>query len=160
MNFIKLLLVSLVSFFTIAAFASDGNLVGNAGDVYVGEFKAIAKDIVSDFKNRRLKSKHFNPIDLEKMVNETFVSSEENLFLWNSENETYVEVDAINFYPTHKWIKINRSRWRIMASERLKYMLVLHEYLVLMGLPDLSYDLSSSFYFDRPARVQFFIPFF
>lgn len=158
MNFMKMILMSFILFFTFSAFASGGNLVGNAGDIYVGEFKAIAKDIVSDFKIRRLKSKHFSPLDLEKMVNETLVSSEENLFLWNSENGTYVEVDAINFYPTNKWIKINRSRWRVMVSEKLKYMLVLHEYLVLMGLPDLNYDLSSSFYFDRPTRVPFIIP--
>lgn len=59
------------------------------------------------------------------MVNEILINSEENLFLWNFENGMHLEIDATNFYPKNKWIKIDGSLWRVIVSEKLKHILVL-----------------------------------
>ena len=76
------------TFFILMLFASTlavsgGNLVGNAGDPYTAEFNAIAKSMLTRFQSRSLKSKFIRAAELEKAITETFVSSQDHLYLWN-----------------------------------------------------------------------------
>jgi hypothetical protein len=114
---------------------------GNAGDIYTAEFILTARDILPRLK--LLPQSEIAEIDLNRLagaVANTTVHSEEKLEL------NGYEVDAKN-YPDKvpAQIIMSRSRWRTLrtpqeTSNRL--MLVLHEYLFVIGIDDTQFRLS------------------
>ncbi len=150
MTTLKIICFSWLLLFSTVAF-SGGNVVGNGGDPFVAEFKGIARDILKQLKVGALPIKVINAEDFETIINETFVSSQDQLFLWNDILGKNIEVDAINYFPNHKWIEISRTRWIALKSLERRYNLVLHEYLVIMGLPDKNNEISSKY---RVGKAQ------
>jgi hypothetical protein len=56
-----------------------------------------------------------------------------------------MERDAVNYFPTKRLIKLNRSRWRELrrpTETQARLRLVLHEYLWISGVDDTNYELS------------------
>jgi hypothetical protein len=118
---------------------------GNAGDVYSAEFILTGTDLVQRIQNSGLPvSDLVDPALLRAAILKTTVHSEERVY-----NRGY-EVDAVNL-PNEKKIVINRSRWRDLRKSnetRNRYLLVLHEYLYLMGINDTGFRYSAG-YIDR-----------
>lgn len=133
-----LLLLTLLPSFALAR-ATDGWENGNAGDTYTAEFILTARDLTERMK--LLPQSELTVIDLNALagviLNAT-VHSEEKLML------NGYEVDAINI-PAKQEIKISRSRWRVLrqpSETTQRLMLVLHEYLFLVGVDDTQFRVS------------------
>lgn len=112
---------------------------GNAGDIYTAEFILTARDILPRLK--LLPQSEIAEIDFNRLagaVLNTKVHSEEKLEL------NGYEVDAKN-YPDRGEIILSRSRWRVLRTPQEttnRLMLVLHEYLFLIGINDTQFRLS------------------
>lgn len=118
---------------------------GNAGDVYSAEFILTGTDLVQRIENSGLPVADLvDPAGFRAAILKTTVHSEERVF-----NRGF-EVDAVNL-PDERKIVINRSRWRELRKStetRNRYLLVLHEYLYLMGIDDGGFRYST-IYIDR-----------
>lgn len=123
--------------FVAPAFAGWDN--GNAGDTYTAEFILTARDVAERMK--LLPTSELQGIDINALIGaiaNTKVHSMESLQLDGH------EVDAIN-YPSAGQILLSRARWRTLraAPETTdRAMLVLHEYLFMIGVDDSQFQRS------------------
>jgi len=119
--------------------ATDGWENGNAGDTFSAEFILTARDLVQRMK--LLPPSELGEINLNSLAGAVLsakVHSEETLLL-----DGY-EVDAIN-YPARQEIVLSRTRWRALrqpSETTQRLMLVLHEYLFLVGIDDTQFRFS------------------
>lgn len=115
-----------------------GHTEGNGGDGYVLEFKAMAQQWLSFLRQNSLAENL--GIDLEQfektLAKMNFSSVDHILYIRN------VPKDVKNYYPNNDDLVISRPRWRSLLESQ-KFLIVLHEVLVVMGLPDLRYEISS-----------------
>lgn len=133
----------LLAFLTLLAPQAQARALGwdngNAGDTYTAEFILTARDILPRLK--LLPQSEIAEIDLNRLAGAvlgTKVHSEEKLEL------NGYEVDAKN-YPDRGEILVSRSRWRVLRTPQEttnRLMLVLHEYLFLIGIDDTQFRLS------------------
>lgn len=130
------LLFALVLLLCTAISALAGNELGNGGDLVSQEFIAAGRKLVEE-----LRAKPDSRIpDLERLataVEKVKVTSSGHLTLHGA------EVDAIN-YPEEQEIDVNRPRWEVSNPEK-RASLVLHEYLGVIQVPDLHYEISGSY---------------
>jgi hypothetical protein len=118
------------------AFGAEGNELGNGGDLVSQEFIAAGRRLVDDL---RAKPDPRIP-DVDKLaaaVEAVKVTSTSSLTLHGA------EVDAIN-YPEELEIDVNRPRWQAASPEK-HASLVLHEYLGIIQVNDLHYEISGSY---------------
>lgn len=153
----QLKIVILGACFSLLVMGNGGNLVGNSGDPYTAEFRFIARSILKQFKAGELRPGDIDTKQLENIIESAVVTSKKDLFLWNDRLQRSVEVDAINYFPNFLWIEISRSRWKALQVTEHKKALVLHEYLMLMGVPDKTYAVSSRYFF-KSNRPPIMIP--
>ncbi|MBT3234787.1 MAG: hypothetical protein HN353_02440 [Bdellovibrionales bacterium] len=133
------LLITLCWMVTSVAMGKIGQ-EGHGGDIVVAEFILRAKNISQQFEKIEqefLPDSEFALL-FKEAVESTKISSAEHVYLDN------VEVDAIN-YPDleESMIVIGRNRWldqRITPFAR--NLLVIHEYLSIIGYRDIQYALS------------------
>lgn len=111
---------------------------GNAGDTVASEFILTGRDILLRlellFENNK---PVFDTTNLRAAVSATEVVSEEHVFLDGFER------DAVNYYPSKRLIKVNRSRWnqlRRSTETKARLRLVLHEYLWISGVDDTRFE--------------------
>lgn len=135
MKLLKWSLVTAALITSASAFAVEGTDRGNGGDEYAKLFINQGADIAEALTQ--------NPIpgvdarELMQAVQNTFVNSQERLFLRGD------EVDAIN-YPDARKILVSRTGWdRMSSSPHRRAFLVLHEYLGIIGIDDARYQVSS-----------------
>lgn len=135
MRSLFLLFTLIVSF--NSAFAGWEN--GNAGDTVAAEFIMTARHAVERMK--LLPHSELTELDLDKLsgaILNTKVHSREQLFLRG------YEVDAIND-PESRQIVVNRSRWKLLrvpTETANRLMLVIHEYLYIIGIDDNQFRVS------------------
>lgn len=121
--------------------SSQGHAVGwdhgNAGDTVSSEFILTGRDVLQRlellFENNK---PVFDTANLRAAIMTTEVVSEEHVFLNGHER------DAVNYYPTKRLIKVNRSRWtelRRSTETKARLRLVLHEYLWISGVDDTNF---------------------
>jgi hypothetical protein len=134
-TFAKLvLLASMLSSLTgsAALATAEGPGVSGGGDAMVAEFQALArqvlKELPADFVHRP---------KLEFAVSIATVESTTKTIYVNG-----VEKDAENIPRANK-IRFNRTRWNMIQDQALKKVLVLHEYLGLIGADDGAYNISA-----------------
>jgi hypothetical protein len=113
---------------------------GNAGDAVASEFILTGRDVLQRlellFENNK---PVFDTANLRTAITATEVVSEEHVMLDGYER------DAVNFYPTKRLIKVNRSRWtdlRRSTETKARLRLVLHEYLWISGVDDTNFTTS------------------
>jgi len=137
-NFICILLAGVVG----ASQAQAGRIGrgwenGNAGDAYVSEFILSGRDVLQRLELIFEKDKNvFDTTNLRAAIASTEVVSEEHVYLDGFER------DAVNYYPTERLIKLNRSRWRELrrsTETKARLRLVLHEYLWISGVDDTNF---------------------
>lgn len=113
-----------------------GNELGNGGDYVAQQFIAGGRELVA--RLRKFPDSRIPNVDaLEKAVERVKVTSAGDLTLHGA------EVDAINF-PADDHIDVNRARWQEAPSEK-RASLVLHEYLGILQVNDLHYEISGSY---------------
>lgn len=115
------------------AFAREGHDQGNGGDLYAAEFVEAAERVL-----RFLQYNDAKDVDLKKLakaIEKTKVESTDEVLRLNG-----LPKDAIN-YPAQGRIIFNRKRWTELEPGQ-KPVLVLHEYLGLLGVEDASYAFS------------------
>ena len=108
-------------------------VVGNGGDLYAIEFVDTAEEVYQYLQETGFDS--INAIDLRTAISDTKVESTDKKLILNGTVK-----DAIN-YPALKKIIFNRLRWTNMTDKE-RAVLVLHEYLGLLGLENASYKYS------------------
>lgn len=145
------LLISLIPAHVIAG---QGNEIGHGGDPYAYEFSSIGREIANELVKRSPAIfVVVNASDFLKTVEEVLIVSDEaetvklmrKRVVNGIQIEELVPVDAIN-YPSLKKILLNRKHWR-EATFSQKLLLVLHEYLGILGVErdnyNTSYEMSS-----------------
>jgi len=115
------------------ALASEGHDQGNGGDLYAAEFVEAGERVLNLLRNNN--SKDVDTAALELAVKRTKVESTDKELRLGG-----LPKDAIN-YPSQGRIIFNRDRW-IKLDAGQKPVLVLHEYLGILGLEDASYAIS------------------
>ncbi|HLE01708.1 MAG TPA: hypothetical protein VJB59_15710 [Bdellovibrionota bacterium] len=118
-----------------SSMAIAGSEAGNGGDSLVFEFLNIAA------LNYTVLKKGLTPqVDPNAYRSVTESTNVESTFetLYDKDG---MERDALNF-PEQRKIRINRVRWNAMTQAK-KEILVLHEYLGILGISDPGYDVSS-----------------
>jgi hypothetical protein len=133
------LLIILCVMVTSAAMGKTGQ-EGHGGDIVVAEFILLAKRIsqqFDDLEQELLPDSEFVLL-FQEAVESTRIISAEHVYLGD------VEVDAINYPDSDESrIVIGRNRWldrRITVFSRS--LLVIHEYLSIIGYDDIQYALS------------------
>lgn len=110
----------------------DGRESGG-GDAYAIEFVTIAEQLSSFLKTSP--TSKINVEDLNKAIEKTTVESTAKELVLDGKTK-----DAIN-YPGEMKIVFNRKRWDAITSDA-KPVLVLHEYLGILRIPDVGYIVS------------------
>lgn len=121
---------------------SAGWYTGNAGDILSAEFILTARDISDRLGRVRVSPTVVLPsVDrLRGAIAATLVHSEDHVI-----NNGF-EVDAANLFPNKNEIIVNRARWKELRrapQTRERFLLVLHEYLWIMGLHDEGFRVSA-----------------
>jgi hypothetical protein len=116
--------------------AGSGNELGNGGDYVAQQFIAGGRELVTRLREHP-DSRIPDVNALEKAVERVKVTSAGSLSLHGA------EVDAINF-PSDDHIDVNRARWQESAADK-RVALVLHEYLGILQVNDLHYEVSGSY---------------
>lgn len=117
------------------------------GDAVAAEFTRIAHQI-SQLVERQPVAE-VSGKDFKEGVLGTLVRTQDKVF------HNGMEVDAINI-PSEKKIVVSRSRWSdLKAQKRMKYVLVFHEYLGVLGIDDSSYQISKAL-FGKVDRIADF----
>ncbi|MEK2645059.1 hypothetical protein [Bdellovibrio sp. BCCA] len=130
------IIVMILLGFTVQA-AAAGWDHGNAGDTVASEFILSGRDVLQRlellFENNK---PVFDATNLRAAIMTTEVVSEDHVMLDGFER------DAVNYYPTKRLIKVNRSRWtdlRRSTETKARLRLVLHEYLWISGVDDTNF---------------------
>lgn len=127
-------LVFVIGFFTSLT-TMAGGVTSSGGDSVAAEFTRTARHIAAILETEieaGVSGKAFL-----NAVEKTTVVSQERVFLEGQER------DAIN-EPSIKRIIVGRYRWLETANQiARRYMLVMHEYLNIMGIDDSKYQVSS-----------------
>jgi hypothetical protein len=117
-----------------------GWYTGNAGDAWSAEFILTGRDLV-----QRLRFATSDVIELPNadqlagIIDSVIVHSDETVIIDGH------EVDAVN-NPEKREIVLNRSRWRNLRrfdETRQRLLVVLHEYMWVMGIEDLGFAKSA-----------------
>lgn len=117
---------------------AGGGVTSSGGDSVAAEFSVTARHIASILENE-IKTV-VSSQDFLSAVNSTQVVSQDKVLL-----EGY-ERDAVN-YPSLKKIVVGRNRWFETANQiGRRYILVMHEYLNIMGIDDSKYQISSKLF--------------
>lgn len=120
------------------SFASDGGVTSNGGDSVAAEFTKVGRHIVEILRtqvNAAVSSEQF-----AQAVSTTLVASKDRTILRGN------EVDAIN-YPSERRIEVSRIRWLENKDlVRRRYVLVMHEYLGILGIDDSRYQISENLF--------------
>lgn len=119
--------------FLSSASARIGNETGNGGDTFALEFIRTAEWLSALMKYNGIQAVYLD--ELKKAVARAKVESTDKPLKVNG-----VPKDAIN-YPTRNAILFNRKRWQEMG-EGDRAVLVLHEYLSLVGVESANYEFS------------------
>ncbi len=110
---------------------------GNAGDTVASEFILSGRDVLQRLELLYENNKPvFDTANLRAAIMTTEVVSEDHVYLDGFER------DAVNFYPSKRLIKVNRSRWmdlRRSTETKARLRLVLHEYLWISGIDDTNF---------------------
>lgn len=110
---------------------------GNAGDTVASEFILTGRDVLQRLELLFEKNQPvLDTASLRAAVLTTEVVSEDRVFLNGYER------DAVNYHPTRRLIKVNRSRWaqlRRSTQTKARLRLVLHEYLWISGVDDTNF---------------------
>lgn len=110
---------------------------GNAGDTVSSEFILTGRDVLQRLELLFENSKPvFDTTNLRAAIMTTEVVSEDHVILDGYER------DAVNYYPTKRLIKVNRTRWmdlRRSTETKARLRLVLHEYLWISGVDDTNF---------------------
>lgn len=136
-SFLKIMFIScfLISQLSPPRALAVGGISSNGGDGVVSEFFAIARSL-----QKMLQQTHEKRIDLplfSKTIQNAKIYSKKQVFLHGQ------EVGAINT-PKLQEIHISRKHWKTLKENpRLKYVLVLHEFLGLMGVEDRTFSISN-----------------
>ncbi len=122
--------------FSIAAYGHGGSEVGSGGDAYAQAFVTRAYELLARLSSRPLQN--VDNARLASLIVKAKVNSEESLFLQG------LEVGAINYpHPENPRIIMSRKMWdRFQNDPYRQSILVLHEYLNLMGIDDRNYQVS------------------
>lgn len=135
MTKIPVWIVSVMTFISPLAFAGWDN--GNAGDAVASEFILTGRDVLQRLELLFDDNKPvFDTANLRTAITATEVVSEDHVLLNGYER------DAVNYYPTRRLIKVNRSRWvqlRRSTETKARLRLVLHEYLWISGIDDTNF---------------------
>ncbi|MEK2690389.1 hypothetical protein [Bdellovibrio sp. GT3] len=129
----RLLLSACLILLSLAAQAGP-RVVGNGGDHVSLEFVELARQVY--YKILYSEHKDFDVDSLEAAIASTKIQSTDEQLILDG-----VPKDAIN-YPSQKRIIFNRKAWSQMNLE-LRSLLVLHEYLGVMGINDSTYSVST-----------------
>jgi ankyrin repeat protein len=127
--------------FLLFSLTAQAGQEGHGGDAVAYEFIETARGIAEGLERTRLDSlpsPEFS-VDLRRVIGKTLVRSDVGI------NLDGIEVDAIN-YPGKNppLILVNRNRWFQYTSQfHRKRILVLHEYLSILGIPDTRYEISA-----------------
>ncbi|HVK62424.1 MAG TPA: hypothetical protein VM432_12780 [Bdellovibrionales bacterium] len=124
--------------FSTPVVASAGHESGNGGDAVASEFIITAVDLVDRIRDVGETRVRFGAL-LNAIATTEVHSVDDALSLENG-----LVVDALNF-PKRKLILVNRARWQSLDSSSqlvARLVLVLHEYLGIMGIPDRQYRVS------------------
>ncbi|MGZ3805353.1 MAG: hypothetical protein ACXVB4_14150 [Pseudobdellovibrionaceae bacterium] len=110
---------------------------GNAGDAVASEFILTGRDVLQRLELLFQNNKPvFDTANLRVAIMATEVVSEDHVDLDGHER------DAVNYYPSKRLIKVNRSRWsdlRRSTETKARLRLVLHEYLWISGVDDTNF---------------------
>lgn len=118
--------------------SGEGGVTSSGGDSVAAEFTVTARHIAEILKKET--GLGILSRDFLATVNSTLVVSRMKVVLNGYER------DAIN-YPEIKKIVISRNRWFETANQiGRRYMLVMHEYLSVMGINDTNYQISSKLF--------------
>ena len=114
---------------------------GHGGDMVAAEFYSLSGEVLKSLKlvpSSELPTKNFSKL-FEQSLENTDIFSVDRVFVDN------FEVDAINFPDAdNPKIMIGRERWLDKRlTEKMKKMLIIHEFLSIMGFDDALYKLSS-----------------
>ncbi|WP_413580787.1 hypothetical protein [Bdellovibrio sp. HCB288] len=109
-------------------------VIGNGGDSVSLEFVKVAQEVL--YKIYYSNPQDFDLKGYEAAIQSTKIESTDRQLLLEG-----VPKDAIN-YPSEKRIIFNRKAWAQMNLE-LRSLMVLHEYLGIMGVNDSTYAVSS-----------------
>lgn len=116
----------------------DGSSDSGGGDAYALEFTLLGYQAVEIIRDSEVKE--VTPGDFLDIIAQTKVMSQERLFLNGA------EVDAINT-PSQKTIQLSRIRWDdIQNQQQMKFKLVIHEYLGVLGVDDSKYQLTDKIF--------------
>lgn len=141
-SFLSLLLISILS---ASPAALAGGISSNGGDGIVSEFFDIARNL-----QKALAQQNQRVVDADlfaKTINSAKIYSQEKVFLGNK------EVSAINT-PALQEIYVSQVRWKGLAkTPKLKYVLVLHEFLGLMGYEDRTFSISNQLVNDLKLQI-------
>lgn len=136
-----------------AAPPQDGNEGGHGGDEVALEFlDAFDRARIYVQRDPSLAFASLRGFDFEStLASPRILTVDEPLFVeWGNQRQ---ESAAVN-YPRSKIIKVNRSRWRAIASPALKAALALHEVLGLVGLEETGNYPYSGLYLARVGGAQ------
>ncbi|MBK7890256.1 MAG: hypothetical protein IPJ84_05220 [Bdellovibrionales bacterium] len=112
-----------------------GGISSNGGDGVVSEVFDIARSIHRMLVQQKHKSVN---VDLfATTIENAEIFSQEKVYLGKD------EVSAINT-PSLQEIRVSQTRWKdLLETPKLKYVLVLHEFLGLMGYDDRTFSISN-----------------
>lgn len=122
----------------LASDTSDGGTVGTGGDAIAATFVAYAWQLQEMMKgDLQALFPEIDAVKLEEAINQTDVESHNMLVVGG------VEKDAVAF-PDRRKIKVSRHRWPsiLLYSVNSRFQLVLHEYLHVLKIADLKYEIS------------------
>ena len=114
---------------------------GNGGDDVGLEFKNLANKIGK--KSSAFYFTLLNPSQLQSLkaaIESTRVEVTDLALILDG-----VAKDAVNF-PAQKLIRVNRARWNGIPDDNRRIRLVFHEYLMVAGIDDSHYEISSSLF--------------
>lgn len=138
-NFLSGLVVFFISLVTFAGPVSQGQ-EGHGGDIAVSIFMGVAQELGDVFLKQQ--KEIFPGPQFTVEFHQAFLSTK--IFSVEKTVLNGMEVDAIN-YPDidNPRILINRTRWLDnQLSMQMRSLLVLHEYLSIMGYDDSHYLIS------------------
>lgn len=117
---------------------SNGFGPGNGGNDYIFEVDSIAKDLLTYLENSRELQRKISLKEFEETLQTTSL-----FFIDNLPKLDERVVDALN-WQNGKLILIDRTSWKRKSLE-MKYKLIFHEYLGVMGLEINNAFLSNQF---------------
>lgn len=121
----------------MASAALAGPRVGNGGDADAFDFLSIARADQDILKKGIGPANLIDPLSYEKAIDTTTVEFTFDVL----KDGNGIEKDALN-YPSDHEIDVNRVHWSVLSLTQ-REILVLHEYLGILGIPDNQYATSS-----------------